>query len=64
VASAKAPAAQLKNTLPRAMFSYEIRSIGAEFRILSPKKSMPIRDFCGGRFPGSQSDLAETVSER
>jgi hypothetical protein len=25
--------------------SYEIRSIGAEFRILSPQKSMPIGDF-------------------
>jgi hypothetical protein len=25
--------------------SYEIRSIGAEFRIPSPQKSMPIRDF-------------------
>jgi hypothetical protein len=22
---------------------------------------MPIRDFCGGRFCGSRSDLAETV---
>jgi hypothetical protein len=39
---------------------YEIRSIGAEFRILSPQKSMPSWDFCGGCFCGSRSDLAET----
>jgi hypothetical protein len=29
--------------------------------ILLPQKSMPIGDFCGGRFCGSRSDLAEIV---
>jgi hypothetical protein len=42
--------------------SYEIRSIGAQFRIPSPRKSISINDFCGGCFCGSRSDLAETVS--
>jgi hypothetical protein len=57
----------------RAVKSYEIRSIGAEFPIPSPQKAMPINDFCGGCFCGSndfcggcfcgsRSDLAETES--
>jgi hypothetical protein len=40
---------------------YEIRPIGAAYRIGSPQKSTPIGDFYGGRFCGSRSDLAEAV---
>jgi hypothetical protein len=32
-----------------------------EFHIPSPRKSMPINDFCGGCFFGWRSDLVETV---
>jgi hypothetical protein len=31
------------------------------FRILSPQKLTAISDFCGGRFRGLRSDLAEAA---